>query len=66
MLYVYGFVHEVRTKTVTFVENRKQENAEIVVDVSSSKGAFHRNLIRIHVFLGERVSAQACSKLVIR
>ena len=64
-VYIHGSVHEVRDKNVTFVENRKHENAWIVVGVSSLKGAFYRNLIRIHVFKGKRVSAQACQKLVI-
>ena len=61
----YGSVHEVRTKNVTSVENRKHENAWIVVGFSTSKDAFYRNLIRTHVLKGKRVSAHACQKLVI-
>ena len=60
-----GSVHETRAKNVTFVENRKHDNAWIVVGVSISKGAFQRTLIRIHVLKGKRVSSQACQKLVI-
>ena len=52
-------------KNETFVENRKNENAWIVVGVSTSKDAFYRNLTRTHVFKGKRVSAHACQKLVI-
>ena len=62
---IYGSVHEVRTKNVTSVENRKHENAWIVVGVSTSKDAFYRNLIRTHVFKGKRISAHACQNLVI-
>ena len=60
-----GSVHETRAKYVTFVGNRKHDNAWIVVGVSISKGAVQRTVIRVHVLKGKRVSSQACQKFVI-
>ena len=64
-LHVLGSVHETRAKYVTFVGNRKHDNAWIVVGVSISKGAVQRTVIRVHVLKGKRVSSQACQKFVI-
>lgn len=50
---------------MTFVGNRKHDNAWIVVGVSISKGAVQRTVIRVHVLKGKRVSSQACQKFVI-
>ena len=58
-----GSVHETRAKYVTFVGNRKYDNAWIVVGVSISKGAVQRTVIRVHVLKEKKSIFTGMSKI---